>query len=133
MAKYIYNVRVEANEYAPLEELLDKAGYDSELLETYEGDEDDGIIRGLDNIQKKFYLVIYMGEVDYPYEVLRNLEVIPETKLVETVKTMIEEERINPDLFEDAEEGEYDVENMDVAMAIKILEDDGYTVQEHII
>ncbi len=47
MAKYVYNVRVEANEYEPLETLLDKAGYDSELLETYEGDEDDEILRGL--------------------------------------------------------------------------------------
>ena len=47
MAKHVYNVRVEANEYEPLETLLDKAGYDSELLETYEGDEDDEILRGL--------------------------------------------------------------------------------------
>lgn len=47
MAKHVYNIRVEANEYEPLETLLDKAGYDSELLETYEGDEDDGILRGL--------------------------------------------------------------------------------------
>jgi len=50
MAKYVYNVRVEANEYEPLETLLDKAGYDSELLETYEGDEDDGILRGLNTM-----------------------------------------------------------------------------------
>lgn len=51
MAKYVYNVRVEANEYEPLEELLDAAGYDSELLDTYEGDEDDGIDRGISAIK----------------------------------------------------------------------------------
>ena len=55
MAKHVYNVRVEANEYEPLETLLDKAGYDSELLETYEGDEDDEVARGIDQI--KIYLV----------------------------------------------------------------------------
>lgn len=55
MAKYVYNIRVEANEYEPLENLLDKAGYDSELLETYEGDEDDEVARGIDQI--KVYLV----------------------------------------------------------------------------
>ena len=55
MAKYVYNIRVEANEYEPLENLLDKAGYDSELLETYEGDEDDEVARGIDQI--KIYLV----------------------------------------------------------------------------
>ena len=43
MAKYIFNVRIEANEYPPIDDLLDKAGYDVELLETYEGDEDDGL------------------------------------------------------------------------------------------
>lgn len=55
MAKYVYNIRVEANEYEPLENLLDKAGYDSELLETYEGDEDDEVARGINQI--KVYLV----------------------------------------------------------------------------
>lgn len=55
MAKYVYNIRVEANEYEPLENLLDKAGYDSELLETYEGDEDDEVARGIGQI--KIYLV----------------------------------------------------------------------------
>ena len=55
MAKYIFNVRIEANEYAPIDDLLDKAGYDVELLETYEGDEDDEIARGIDQIQ--LYLV----------------------------------------------------------------------------
>lgn len=55
MAKYIFNVRIEANEYAPIDDLLDKAGYDVELLETYEGDEDDEIARGVDQIQ--LYLV----------------------------------------------------------------------------
>lgn len=55
MAKYIFNVRIEANEYPPIDDLLDKAGYDVELLETYEGDEDDEIARGIDQIQ--LYLV----------------------------------------------------------------------------
>lgn len=55
MAKNVYNIRVEANEYEPLENLLDKAGYDSELLETYEGDGDDNLARGIDQI--KIYLV----------------------------------------------------------------------------
>lgn len=80
---------------------------------------------------KKIYLIGYFEDCKYPGEVLNELELIPESKLVETVKTMIDEERINPDLFEEDEEGEYDVENMDVKMAIKILEDDGYTVEEY--
>lgn len=53
MAKYVYNVRVESNDYDSIEEVLEAAGYDAELLETYEGDEDDGIERGLKNIKDK--------------------------------------------------------------------------------
>lgn len=79
----------------------------------------------------KVYLFGWLEDYKTVWEALGELELIPETKLVETVKTMIEEERINPDLFEDAEEGEYDIENMDVDMAVKILEDDGYTVKEY--
>jgi hypothetical protein len=41
---------------------------------------------------------------------------------------MIDEEQICPETIED---GEYDIENMDVAMAIEILDDDGYTVKEY--
>lgn len=80
---------------------------------------------------KKIYLIGYFEDCKYPGEVLNELELIPESKLVETVKTMIDEERICPDLFDEDEDGEYDVENMDVKMAIKILEDDGYTVETY--
>lgn len=80
---------------------------------------------------KKIYLIGYFEDCKYPGEVLNELELIPENKLVETVKTMIDEERICPDLFDEDEDGEYDVENMDVKMAIKILEDDGYTVETY--
>lgn len=128
MAKYVYNIRVEANEYEPLENLLDKAGYDSELLETYEGDEDDEIVRGLDCIQQKVYLVGFFEDYKSICEALSGVELIPENKLVEHVKTMIDEGRINPETIED---GGYDIENMDVAMAIKILDGDGYTVKEY--
>ena len=76
----------------------------------------------------KVYLVIYMGEIDYPDEVLEELELIPESKIVETVKTMIEEERICPETIED---GKYDIENIDVVTAIKILDADGWTVKEY--
>lgn len=80
---------------------------------------------------KKIYLIGYFEDCKYPGEVLNELELIPESKLVETVKTMIDEERICPDLFDEDEDGEYDVENIDVKMAIKILEDDGYTVETY--
>lgn len=76
----------------------------------------------------KVYLVVYMGEVDYPYEVLENLELIPESKMVETVKQMIEDERINQDLILDEE---YNINNMTVKDAVKLLEDDGWTVKEY--
>jgi len=79
----------------------------------------------------KIYLMGYFDDCKWPSEVLNELELIPENKLVETVKTMIDEERICPDLFDEDEDGEYDVENMDVVMAIKILKDDGYTVEEY--
>lgn len=46
MAKSVFNIRVEADEYGPLEDLLDKAGYENELLEEYEGDGQDDIVRG---------------------------------------------------------------------------------------
>ena len=46
MAKCVYNVRVEADEYDSLEDLLYKAGYENELLEEYEGDGQDDIVRG---------------------------------------------------------------------------------------
>jgi hypothetical protein len=55
MAKHVYNIRVEANEYEPLEYLLDKAGYESDLLETYDGDGEDIFARGIDAI--RVYLV----------------------------------------------------------------------------
>ena len=55
MAKHVYNIRVEANEYEPIIDLLDKAGYDSELLEIYGDEEDDEIARGIDQVQ--LYLV----------------------------------------------------------------------------
>lgn len=128
MAKYVYNIRVEANEYEPLENLLDKAGYDSELLETYEGDEDDEIVRGLDCIQQKVYLVGFFEDYKSVPEFLSNIDLIPESKLVEHVKVMIDEEQICPETIED---GGYDIENMDVAMAIEILDGDGYTVKEY--
>ena len=76
----------------------------------------------------KVYLVVYMGEVDYPDEVLENLELIPESKIVETVKTMIEDERIDTDLILDEE---YNINNMTVKDAVKLLEDDGWTVKEY--
>lgn len=52
MAKSVFLVRIEANEYAPLAEMLEKAGYDSELVEEFEGDGDDGIVRGLDALKE---------------------------------------------------------------------------------
>lgn len=76
----------------------------------------------------KVYLVGYFEDCKWASEVLQELELIPEDKMVETVKTMIDEERIYSGTIE---EGDYDIENMDVAMAIKILEDDGYTVEEY--
>lgn len=79
----------------------------------------------------KIYLIGYFEDCKWPGEVLNELELIPENKLVETVKTMIDEERICTDLFDEDEDGEYDVENMDIKMAIKILKDDGYTVEEY--
>ena len=55
---------------------------------------------------KKIYLIGYFEDCKYPGEVLNELELIPESKLVETVKTMIDEERICPDLFDEDEDGE---------------------------
>lgn len=76
----------------------------------------------------KVYLVVYMGDIDYPDEVLEYLELISESKIVETVKTMIEEERIYPETIEDEE---YNINNMTVKDAVKLLEDDGWTVKEY--
>ena len=76
----------------------------------------------------KVYLIIYMGAVDYPSDVLKDLELIPESKLVETVKQMIENEQIDPELITD---GEYDTENLTGATAIELLKDDGWTVKEY--
>ena len=76
----------------------------------------------------KIYLIGYFEDCKWPSEVLQELELIPEDKMVETVKTMIDEERICPITIE---EGEYDVEHMTTEMAIQILQDDGYTVEEY--
>lgn len=51
MAKSVFNIRVEADEYGPLEDLLYKAGYENELLEEYEGDGQDDIVRGIKAIK----------------------------------------------------------------------------------
>lgn len=76
----------------------------------------------------KVYLIIYMGEIDYPSDVLKNLELIPESKLVETVKQMIENEQIDQETITD---GEYDTENLTGATAIELLEDDGWTIKKY--
>jgi len=76
----------------------------------------------------KIYLMGYFEDCKWPSEVLNELELIPENKLVETVRMMIQEERICPETIE---EGEYDLENMTPEIAIQILQDDGYTVEEY--
>lgn len=54
MAKSVFMVRVNANDYGKLEELLDAAGYDSDLMEEYEGDEeyDEDVVEGLEAIRE---------------------------------------------------------------------------------
>jgi hypothetical protein len=76
----------------------------------------------------KVYLVGFFEDYKSVPEFLSSIDLIPESKLVEHVKTMIDEEQICPETIED---GEYDIENMDVAMAIEILDNDGYTVKEY--
>lgn len=76
----------------------------------------------------KVYLVGFFEDYKSVPEFLSNIDLIPESKLVEHVKVMIDEEQICPETIED---GEYDIENMDVAMAIEILDGDGYTVKEY--
>lgn len=76
----------------------------------------------------KIYLVVFMKNKDFPDQVLDDLELIPENKIVEAVKYKIENEFIDAETLEN---GKYDLENMTTATAIQILEDDGWTVQEY--
>ena len=76
----------------------------------------------------KIYLVVFMKNKDFPDQVLDDLELIPENKIVEAVKYKIENEFIDAETLEN---GKYDLENMTTTTAIQILEDDGWTVQEY--
>ena len=76
----------------------------------------------------KIYLVVFMKNKDFPDQVLDDLELIPENKIVEAVKYKIENEFIDAETLEN---GKYDLENMTTATAIQILEDDGWTVKEY--
>ena len=76
----------------------------------------------------KVYLIGYFEDCKYPSEVLRELELIPEEKMVETVKNMISEGRICSETIED---NNYDITKLTVEMAIQILESDGYTVKSY--
>lgn len=78
----------------------------------------------------KLYLIGYFDDLHHVGEFLNELEIIPEKDLVDTVKTMIDEERICPDTITD---NEYDLSKLNVAMAKNILKDDGYTVKTYII
>ena len=76
----------------------------------------------------KVYLIGYFEDCKYPSEVLQELELIPEEKMVETVKDMISEGRIYSGTIED---NNYDITKLTVEMAIQILESDGWTVKEY--
>lgn len=78
----------------------------------------------------KLYLIGYFDDLHYVGEFLNELEIIPEKNLVDTVKTMIDEERICPDTITDYE---YDLSKLNVPMAVRILKDDGYTVKTYTI
>lgn len=89
-------------------------------------DEQGNILEVFD--KRKVYLVGYFEDYKSICEVLNGIELVPDNKLVGYVKKMIDEECINPETIED---GGYDIENMNVPMAIKILENDGYTIKEY--
>lgn len=76
----------------------------------------------------KVYLVGYFEDYKSVNEVLSSIFLIPKSKLVDYVKMLINEECICPDTIKD---GGYDIENMDVFMAINILENDGFIVKEY--
>lgn len=75
---------------------------------------------------KKIYLIGYFDDLKWIGEFLQELELVPESRLVETVKTMIHDGRICEDTITD---NGYDVAKMDAAQAVEILKDDGYTVE----
>ena len=89
-------------------------------------DEQGNILEVFDKM--KIYLVGFFENYKSVCEFLSNIDLIPANKLVEHVKVMIDEEQICPETIED---GGYDIENMNVSMAIKILENDGYTIKEY--
>lgn len=74
----------------------------------------------------KIYLIGYFDDLKWVGEFLQELELVPESRLVDTVKTMINEGRICEDTITD---NGYDVAKMDATQAVEILKDDGYTVE----